>query len=508
MILHIFKKDIRRLWPAIALSLAALGALTWHDRWRSDRAVGEIEGYLNLLVPLAWACLLALAVEQEPLVGDRVFWITRPYRRRDVLAAKLLFAALFVHLPMLLSDCWILQTRGFPPLLYTGELLAKQLATACALTLPAMALAALVRNFSHFVLELVAVTAAVLVVAGAIWTPQTIWEVFETVRRQLALVLAAAGAIAVLGLQYLGRRVAWSRGVAVAAGGSAILLFTLFVPHSALAIRSAFAPAPEPLTMRIGDAPRAWPARWGRGYPVAIPIVLSGVPAETQARLTMLSSQIVAGGQTFESNLRTVFRPYDRLPYYAGFLTENPWEDAAPQWFVLSPHPSILGKLRSGSVTITGEMGVTLTHSGQPVWMGTAETRDFGELGRCASSIAERAFADASIKLECESPRHNPTGMRVRLWSPETGREWKHWIGEARPYMTGLRLSWLSPLHRDVVYLQASPDPKGMGSEWLVPERLIPAARFEITRMEPAGYGSIRFEFRDLDLQKFNVRQP
>ena len=128
MILHIFKKDVRRLWPAIAVSLAVLGSLTWHDRWRSDRIVGEIEGYLNLLVPLAWACLLAVAVEQEPLVGDRQFWITRPYRRRDVLAAKLLFAALFVHLPMLVSDCWILQLRGFPPLSYTGELLAKQLA--------------------------------------------------------------------------------------------------------------------------------------------------------------------------------------------------------------------------------------------------------------------------------------------------------------------------------------------------------------------------------------------
>jgi hypothetical protein len=74
--------------------------------------------------------------------------------------------------------------------------------------------------------------------------------------------------------------------------------------------------------------------------------------------------------------------------------------------------------------------------------------------------------------------------------------------------MNAIRLSWLSPLNRDVVYLQASPDPKGYGSEWLVPEKLIPGARFEITRMEPAGYGSIRFEFRDLDLRKFSIREP
>src|SRR5436190_22165978 len=108
MITHPLRKAVRRLWPAIAVSLAVLASLAWHDAHRSDWIAGEVEGYLNLLMPIVWACLIALAVEQEPVVGDRQFWITRPYRRPQLVVAKLLFAASFVQVPAFLGDCVIL----------------------------------------------------------------------------------------------------------------------------------------------------------------------------------------------------------------------------------------------------------------------------------------------------------------------------------------------------------------------------------------------------------------
>src|SRR5215471_7998916 len=91
MILHIFKKDIRHLWPAVALSLVLLAILSHEDRWRMDRTPGLSEGWLNILLPLAWAVLIALVIHEEPLGDDREFWITRPYRRGTLLGAKALF---------------------------------------------------------------------------------------------------------------------------------------------------------------------------------------------------------------------------------------------------------------------------------------------------------------------------------------------------------------------------------------------------------------------------------
>jgi hypothetical protein len=122
--------------------------LSWHDRWRSDVVLGSTEGWLNLLAPLAWACLIGLVVEQEPMVGDRQFWTTRPYRRSVLLAAKLLFVVMFVHVPFLLADVYILAMRGFSPLAYLPQLTWDQLLLVAALTLPAFALATLVRK-SH-----------------------------------------------------------------------------------------------------------------------------------------------------------------------------------------------------------------------------------------------------------------------------------------------------------------------------------------------------------------------
>src|SRR5439155_1011099 len=81
----------------------------------ADFIPGPAEGWLTLLLLAAWGFLLALLVLEEPLVGDRQFWITRPYRWPALLAAKLVFAALFIHLPSLLADCAILAARSFSP---------------------------------------------------------------------------------------------------------------------------------------------------------------------------------------------------------------------------------------------------------------------------------------------------------------------------------------------------------------------------------------------------------
>ena len=80
LILHTLQKDFRRLWPAAAVTRLMLVALTRADRWRADWLASSMEGWMNLLLTMAWVMLAALAVLEEPLVGDGHFW-SRPDAR-------------------------------------------------------------------------------------------------------------------------------------------------------------------------------------------------------------------------------------------------------------------------------------------------------------------------------------------------------------------------------------------------------------------------------------------
>jgi len=77
--LHIFRKDTRRFWWEITVTLGLLVALAYMDAHRIGFIPGPMEGWLNMLLPSAWAYLVGLVIHDEALVGDRQFWITRPY---------------------------------------------------------------------------------------------------------------------------------------------------------------------------------------------------------------------------------------------------------------------------------------------------------------------------------------------------------------------------------------------------------------------------------------------
>ncbi len=88
---HIFLKDVRRFWPEIVTSIGLLAAFGW-NAMRSwvlpEELVGVAGGWFEykflpgvvyVALPVAWAFLILRVVQAESLVGDRQFWITRPY---------------------------------------------------------------------------------------------------------------------------------------------------------------------------------------------------------------------------------------------------------------------------------------------------------------------------------------------------------------------------------------------------------------------------------------------
>jgi hypothetical protein len=504
LLLHIFKKDARHLWPQIAVTLAILAALGREDRWRADWLAGQTEGWLNLLLPIAWVFLIGLAVGQEPIAGDRQFWITRPYRRSGLLAAKLLFAIAFVHLPFLVEQSYVLAARGFSPLNHVPQLLWNQVLLLAALTLPAIALAALAGTFTQFVMEVVGVAAAVIFVRSTFHTSPMPWQRVETVRIGVTLAVIAAGSLAIAWMQYFGRRVRLSRGVGIAAGVAAGVLFAVLLPRSAFAVHSALAPIHEPLALALDTAPRPSPGPSGNSTSVLIPVVISGM-SDAQFHVEGLGMRLVApGGVSYQSPARPNYESFQKIPFF-GWAYGVSRDDATHAWLSLRFDPALYRDLKDADVEIEGELGITAYRLGDTTWMDALGSARTPLAGACTGLMVEDPWSQDLLKVKCESPDPIPTPTRVRMWDPQTGRDWNASLGDSAPYAGGPRWTWLTALDRRQTFFHLAGDPKGPGSQWVVPRSVVPAAKIAITPEIVTGYSVLKYRLTGIKLSRYWV---
>ncbi len=156
--LQIFRKDVRRLTPFL-LAIFALQAVfaigTIHSVGFVDTGerLENILGFIEAILFLCWGFLIAIAILEDPLVGDNAFWLTRPYSWRSLFAAKVLFVLTFLNLPLLISDCVILQSLSLP--FDLPHLLLRQLPLIALVILPLFAFAAIASRLSQFWLFIV-----------------------------------------------------------------------------------------------------------------------------------------------------------------------------------------------------------------------------------------------------------------------------------------------------------------------------------------------------------------
>jgi len=168
--LHIFRKDVRRF----VYEIGVLAVLTCAWAWAHIAHDVRRDWYYNLsgvILSLGWWYLIARLVQEEPLAGDRQFWVTRPYSRGSLLAAKVLFVVAFINVPLLLAGFAILGAAGYRPLAYSPNFLWMQLTfTAVALLLPA-AVASLTRSLAQFVLTILGLYIGIIalgLIAGSV----------------------------------------------------------------------------------------------------------------------------------------------------------------------------------------------------------------------------------------------------------------------------------------------------------------------------------------------------
>ncbi len=237
-IFNIFKKDVRHYWHESVVSIALMAAFAWYDvrSWAHESLVGYayeagsfffdsrfLSGLVDVLLPISWAFVIVRVIQGESLVGDRQFWVTRPYEWKKLLAAKILFILVFINFPLLMADVVLLAEAGFQPTHYVVGLLWMQAMIALGLLLIA-AVAAVTASVVQFGLALLVV---VLYLVGMVSLSEQIpsSSFSSSIGDAVQTALLIATPLAVILLQYSRRKTAKSRLLII--GFAAVLLLIL-----------------------------------------------------------------------------------------------------------------------------------------------------------------------------------------------------------------------------------------------------------------------------------------
>jgi len=236
-ILNIFQKDARHHWPEVLVSWALLGVYVWNQprKWANQtvdiRLVSTLLNMLPALLFLAWAFLIARLVQGETLVGDRQFWITRPYVWYKLLAAKLLSILAFFHIPLFVSQIVLLRLGKFPVVSSLWGLVLIQLMFASILVAAALALSVVTSGIGQASLALLIVFLLTLGIAGIESQIPNAGMVDDVDGVQALLYIACC--IAVILMQYTRRRTLLSRMVILGTITVMVLVLGL-TPYEAL----------------------------------------------------------------------------------------------------------------------------------------------------------------------------------------------------------------------------------------------------------------------------------
>lgn len=280
--LNVIRKDARRFWPYIAVLLAIRAAALYllPKEFLGSPLLGMA---LVFLPPLGGLLLMVMVIQEDAPCDDDQFWLTRPHRRYHLLAAKLLFAIVFLNLPYLVSDLYFFWREGLLPAALGTALWRQAILAGWFVLIPAAA-ASITRGLMQYLFCALAMIVAALlldVLAGmrAVWGPLT-W-----LRVQVEFFLFSGAAIAVLLWQYRRRTSAVSGGI-FAMAFLVVLAISGFAPWTAAHAVQARSGQPEAATSvraafdtgrDLRGLTELEPDR--RAFvSVAIPVTLTGVP--------------------------------------------------------------------------------------------------------------------------------------------------------------------------------------------------------------------------------------
>jgi hypothetical protein len=431
MIFHIFKKDLLLMWPFVA----GLAAVQWIANllvYRYDNGGADLWNTFNLLVVLQLAATIILVttvVQLDAVPGVRQDWLIRPVRRRDLLLAKLLFVLILVQGPIYLGDFVAALADGFSPGRALAAASMRSAAFLFTFLVPALALAAVTRNFTEGVIGAVAAVAvfAALIQVINIQFPDH-WRVIgrsglDWIVQTADLLVAASAAAVVLGLQYFRRRTLAARSLTAA--GALLCLLVNFTPWQPVyAIQQRLSPRPgaasalqlqfQPSLGRYQEKVyvSAINVYGNRGRDaltrIYLPIGITGLPADAVVKSDRVVARIIdRNGRDMDLGFTTpVLVNGDSVP-----------DQVRGRIFV---HDAVYERLRNTPLQIQLDYTLTLfrlsSAHAMPAWDGR---QMIPETGRCETHLNR---AGTAVQLQCLQAGQTPPCLEVYLEHMPSGR--------------------------------------------------------------------------------------
>jgi len=296
-ILHIFQKDVHRHRPEIFISLSFLGLYIWitlRSSGRFETALFSGVGVSSWLLPwfsaesipplmvLFWIFLAVRLVQGEPLIGDRQWWVTKPYEWWELLAAKELFFAVFISLPLFFAQLYLLHHAGFPVLSNLGAVLYTQLTLAWLLFVTGTGLGCLTKNLWQAALAAVAALVVGAVVASLLQKipNSSMSSSVGSVRDAATGLIASALFVGAIGWQYA-RRKKWNARCLLLIGAAVYFVPSALTPYAKLVEKKypLVDSSVAPVQFTLVKIPQSKEPSKKLPYPMSyIPDVTFGVP--------------------------------------------------------------------------------------------------------------------------------------------------------------------------------------------------------------------------------------
>jgi hypothetical protein len=324
-ILHIFRKDGRRHWLEILISLFLLGyyvhsvlrPLAQNPMYLNTVRFGWIKEFAAPALVIFWFFLILRIVHGETLIGDRQWWVTKPYVWWKLLLAKCLFVFAVFSVPLFFSQLYLLYANGFPLLPNLWGILRLQLGLAFFLFLTAFLLASLTRNLVQAVLTVVVVIAgasiAIRLLAGSSSSTMSVGSLVPDYLQILFILLSCVG---VLLWQFAFRKTWAARSALIAS--IAILALMARLPQKDGYIENEFPlasadhpPARIEANLHNPDSSSRSTKYYSEVLPTVflqIPLKISGVAPQGVVLFRGLKlSLVAAGGETWAGEWQTAF---------------------------------------------------------------------------------------------------------------------------------------------------------------------------------------------------------
>jgi hypothetical protein len=424
MVWHISRKDLKLLWR-IVIGVALIN-LMHRVILSSVSPFGSggvsplvvLSGILGIVSLLATGILIVMVVHEDALPGLTQDWLVRPIRRRDLLLSKVLFVALLVQGPILLTEVGQCLAAGFP----LGRSLAAPLSRSVwmflAMDLPVLAFATLTRSLAQAAGGGIAVVVGFALVTQATILYTNFNRIWVTDAAQVAWGLA--GVALVLALQYHRRK---TTGARWAYGATALVwLFVQFLPwQPAFAIEKRLSPQPA-----AADAVQiAFDPAYGRFHRPA------GQPAPLSFRASRATNDVdvwapvrvsgVSDGQmlTNDGAVGRLIGPGGTKIDLGRSGMPIPWDLRGPFHYLIFIPKDIYNRLKDQPVGLELDYSLTLLQANPAQAIpATGATRWIEEVGRCSTRTSAEG---GQVELGCLTPG-NPPCVTLSLEYRGTGQ--------------------------------------------------------------------------------------